>query len=53
MAWWTDRDPVAGDILLLVDPAVQGDPVAGQACVEAFPTVVLRAEVLAATLSLR
>jgi hypothetical protein len=44
MAWWTDRDPVIADVLGLVDPAVRGDPVAGRACVDAFPTVVRRAE---------
>jgi len=44
MAWWTDRDPVIADVLGLVDPAVRGDPVAGRDCVEAFPTVVRRAE---------
>ena len=46
LAWLSDRDPVLEDILELVDPAVRGDPVAGQACVEAFPTVARRASAL-------
>jgi len=40
--------PAVGGILGLVDPAVRGDPVAGRACVEAFPTVARHAEALLA-----